>query len=148
MPAPHRISRTRHEPGRLDETASAWERFARTCLPSGQRLTPTSPRLRGRANIEKIRAADVEVWRLGQAVVEKIQAGDIRLAVDPLKFDRDPARDVMVQQIADQRKWPQALVLKTVGQARLEAREFKVVVAMVALPGPYWRVCSGGRRRA
>jgi methyl-accepting chemotaxis protein len=89
----------------------------------------------GRANMEKIRAADVEFWRLGLAVVEKIQAGDIRPAFDQLKSELVPARDVVVQHIAEQRKWQQALVLETVEQAQQEAQQIKVVVAMVALLG-------------
>jgi methyl-accepting chemotaxis protein len=89
----------------------------------------------GRANMEKIRAADVEFWRLGQVVVGKIQAGDIRAAFALLDGELVPARDRMVQHIANQRKWQQDLVLTGVETARQEAHQIKIVVAAIAVGG-------------
>jgi methyl-accepting chemotaxis protein len=89
----------------------------------------------GRAKLEQIRAADADFWRLGGEVLGKVQAGDNAAAFAQLKAELVPARDRMVQHIAEQRQWQQSLVLASVEQAQVEANRVKVVVPVIALVG-------------
>jgi methyl-accepting chemotaxis protein len=89
----------------------------------------------GRVNVDKIRAADADFWRLAGAVAARIQAGDTAAAFAQLEAELVPARDVMVGHIAAAREWQRALVVGTVQQAQHEAARVKQVVLVVALAG-------------
>ncbi|WP_171816041.1 methyl-accepting chemotaxis protein [Serpentinimonas barnesii] len=65
---------------------------------------------RGREIFAQIRAADADFWRLAQQVAGKIQAGDSAGAFALLQSDLVPARDRVLQGMAEQRQWQQEKV--------------------------------------
>ncbi|MFO0123842.1 MAG: methyl-accepting chemotaxis protein [Inhella sp.] len=140
-----------------DETFQRIGAFREEMLAKLKTFEDNMSTAQGKANFEKIRAADTDFWRLGGEVLGKVKAGDRSAAFAQLKAELVPARDRMVQHIADQRQWQQGLVLSTVQEAQRQANRTKLVVLAVAMAGTgmacwlAWsltRMMSGAFRRA
>jgi len=88
---------------------------------------------RGREIFAQIRSADTEFWRQAQQVAGQIQAGNAAAAFTLLNTDLVPARDRVLQHMAEQRAWQQQLVDEQLAGTDRIAFNTKLALALATL---------------
>ncbi|EXJ10006.1 ATP-binding protein [Nitrincola nitratireducens] len=85
----------------------------------------------GRDIISSIREADTVFWQLSQQIVELAKAGQTADAYALLTREIVPARNRMLEYIADQKEWQRYLMNQTLTDARDIIAQVKIVLAVV-----------------
>ncbi|RAU18003.1 hypothetical protein DN062_09440 [Nitrincola tibetensis] len=85
----------------------------------------------GRDIISNIREADTVFWQLSQQIVELAKAGKTADAYALLTREIVPARNRMLEYIADQKEWQRYLMNQTLTDARDIIAQVKIVLAVV-----------------
>lgn len=85
----------------------------------------------GRDIISNIREADTVFWQLSQQIVELAKAGQTVDAYALLTREIVPARNQMLEYIADQKEWQRYLMNQTLTDARDIIAQVKIILAVV-----------------